>query len=147
MVSTAPRLMSAPMKRRPSFIATACVVPLPMKQSKTRSPGLEEALIIRSMQFFGFLRGVSYTFTFASDWELSNEISVQRLPIRVPFIVFYPQFSELPSLVQPRLPCRSISSRLCLFTRQPELEVYTLCIHKLDMGLAPIDAELTIGPS
>ena len=42
VVSTAPRLMSAPMKRRPSFMATACVVPLPMKQSKTMSPGLDE---------------------------------------------------------------------------------------------------------
>ena len=38
--------MSAPINRLPSLMATACVVPLPIKQSKTISPGLDDAFII-----------------------------------------------------------------------------------------------------
>lgn len=39
---------------RPSFSATAAVVPLPQKKSATRSPSLLEALRMRSMSVSGF---------------------------------------------------------------------------------------------
>ena len=43
--------------RRPSFWATAAVVPDPRKQSSTRSPGLLEILRIRSSKRGGFSVG------------------------------------------------------------------------------------------
>ena len=54
VVWMAPLLMSQAIQRRPSFCATAAVVPEPMKQSRTRSPGLEEALMMRSRRASGF---------------------------------------------------------------------------------------------
>lgn len=45
---------SEPTHRRPSFSATARVVPEPQKKSATISPGLEEALIILCSSFSGF---------------------------------------------------------------------------------------------
>ncbi len=50
VVWMAPLLMSAPIHRRPSRCATAAVVPQPMKQSRTRSPGLEARSMTRSEQ-------------------------------------------------------------------------------------------------
>lgn len=57
LTETATREISEPMKRRPSFIATAPVVPPPIKKSATVSQGLEEALIIRSKRASGFWVG------------------------------------------------------------------------------------------
>ena len=50
----APLFMSTPIQRLPSFWATAAVVPEPIKQSRTKSPSLEEALIMRSKRASGF---------------------------------------------------------------------------------------------
>ena len=53
----APLLMSQAIQRRPSFWATAAVVPEPMKQSRTRSPGLEDTQDARDQASSGFSVG------------------------------------------------------------------------------------------
>src|SRR5262245_42313276 len=51
---TAKRPKSQPIQRRPSFSATARVVPEPQKKSATKSPSFEEALMMRSRRDSGF---------------------------------------------------------------------------------------------
>src|SRR5260370_38683324 len=53
----AKRPKSQAIHRLPSFSATAAVVPLPQKQSRTRSPSFEDALITRSRSVSGFWVG------------------------------------------------------------------------------------------
>ncbi len=54
----APLLVSQPIQRRPSFWATAAVVPEPVKQSTTISPGLEEIRRMRSNNVERLHRGM-----------------------------------------------------------------------------------------
>src|SRR5258708_1142492 len=65
----------------PSFSATAAVVPLPQKQSRMRSPSLEDALIIRSSRASGFW--VAY-FVSSLACEFPRQISVQKHFIDLP---------------------------------------------------------------
>ena len=46
-----------PIQLRPSFSAACTVVPQPQKGSSTRSPGLQEAAMMRSSRATGFWVG------------------------------------------------------------------------------------------
>lgn len=54
VIETASSLASQPMTRRPSFFATASVVPEPQKKSPTSDPSSLDARIKRSRSFSGF---------------------------------------------------------------------------------------------
>jgi|GEM_PF-3926363 len=50
-------VMSMPTQRRPSFCAATVAVPQPQKGSRTTSPSLDEALMMRSSSASGFCVG------------------------------------------------------------------------------------------
>ena len=62
------------MKLRPSFLATAPVVPEPKKGSSTTSPGLDEESSTRASSASGFW--VGWTFRPASSFRRSSPVQI-----------------------------------------------------------------------
>ena len=72
-----------PTQRRPKASAAATVVPQPQKGSSTRSPGLEEAAMMRSSSRKGFCVGYpSRSLAFG----LTGGISIQTESTISPFV-------------------------------------------------------------
>ncbi len=79
---------SMPMYLRPSFCATAIAVPQPQKGSRTMSPGLLDALIMRSRRASGFCVGYP---SLSFPWAIGIiHVSVGFLPIFFKYILYLP---------------------------------------------------------
>src|SRR6266704_494105 len=113
VVWMAKRPKSQAIQRLPSFSATAAVVPLPQKQSRTRSPSLDEALIMRSKRASGFWVG---SLTLSSACEFIALISVQIEWIAVPSVSSKYLFTRgIPASLKMILPAAQSMSMFSCF--------------------------------